>query len=286
LLAAFAHGAVQVIAAASVFLALAAVWLRQPSRHVEHVTHESGSLGLASWLRELRARGQVCIGVLSVARRSARVARVAQALLAANPGLRVARYGRKYLLLMAAADSAPSLAQLVAASGGTLEHAWLSASCQGVDSIGIARARGVLPRELHAALCPSAQELCVQLLIGEFRRGFPAGTLLDLVAGTGALGAERLPRASLGEFVQQVVAASQQRERERGRLPLALAVYAPAGRAVLLFVVAQATPGFAAFQARVWSASLHASFYLEPRALTRERRAWRLGPGIDRAAPP
>ena len=286
-LAALAHAAVQVISGASVFLLSAALWLRRQSQYIEEASHEPGVLGLACWLRELRGRHPIRIGVVRVARRSARVARVAQALLAANPGLRVARHASDHLLLMAAADATPNLFQLVAASGGTLLRAWLSDSGHGVDSIGIARAHGVLPSELHEALCPRAHERHAESLIGEFRRNFPAGTLLDLIAGTGALEANKLPRAALGEFVRQVVAASQQREREcQVRLPLAVAVYAPAGHATLLFVVARATPGFAAFQARVRRASLHASFYLEPRAHMRDRNILRMGAGMRRDAPP
>jgi hypothetical protein len=96
-----------------------------------------------------------------------------------------------------------------------------------------------------------------------------------------------LPRALLGEFVHQVVAAARQSERERRlRLPLELAVYAPAGRAKWLFVVARATPGFDAFQMRVRAASLHASFYTEARPEAHAPRVFGLGPRSDRAMRP
>jgi hypothetical protein len=287
LLAGLAHSAQQVICGAAVLLALGAFWLRRQRRHGEQATTQREVLGMAEWLGELRAQGPVRIGVVSVARRSARVARVTQALMAASPGLRVARHARSHLLLMAAADAFPNITQLVASSAGTLTHAWLSPSCQGVDSIGIARACGMLPSELHQALCPSAQESSAAALVSEFRRGFPRGTLIDLIAGSGALDRANLPRALLGEFIQQVVAASRQSERERrARLPVELAVYAPAGQARFLFVVERATSGFAVFQARVRAASLHASFYAGPHADRQARRAFAWGPRIDRAAPP
>jgi hypothetical protein len=273
LVAALAENGVQVLCGASVLLGAGALWLRERGGGSESVSCDGAILGLAEWLRELRTSGPICIGVLSVARRSVSVGRVMQALVAGSAGLRLARHARSHLLLFVPADAAPTLAGMVAASGGTLTHAWLSSGCQGVDSIGMARARRALPSELHEALCPNAHEGGVGALVNEFRRCFPAGTLLDLVAGKGVLDSAKLPRALLGEFVQQVVAASRQRDREpRVRLPVDLAVYAPGGQANLVFVVSRATPGFGAFRARVRAACLYASFYVAPHTHARGER--------------
>jgi hypothetical protein len=287
LLAAFAESGVQVLCGASILLGAGAFWLRERGAASESASRDGAMLGLAEWLRELRTSGPICIGVLGVARRSARVGDVMQALLASSPGLRLARHARSHVLLFVPADAPLTLASMVAASGGTLAHAWLSAGCQGVDSIGLARARHALPSELHDALCPNAHEGGVGALVSEFRRCFPAGTLLDLAAGTGVLDSAKLPRAQLGEFVQQVVAASRQRDRElRVRLPVDLAVYAPGGQANLVFVVARATPGFAAFRARVRAACLYASFYVVPHAHARAERVLGEGSRSDRAVRP
>jgi hypothetical protein len=291
LLAALAGNGVQVLCGASVLLGAGALGLRERGGGSESVARtrarDGAILGLAEWLRELRSSGPICIGVLSVARGSASVGPVMRALVAGCAGLRLARHARSHVLLFVPADAAPSLATLVAASGGTLRRAWLSASCRGVDSIGTARAQRALPSELQDALCPNAHEGGAGALVSEFRRCFPAGTLLDLAAGTGVLDAAQLPRALLGEFVRQVVAASRQRDRElRVRLPVDLAVYAPAGEANLVFVVARATPGFAAFRARVRAACLYASFYVVPRAQTHAERVLGEGPRGDRVVRP
>jgi hypothetical protein len=266
-----AHSGEAVLAGAALLLGLGAFALRE--RAAQASSAGPGEvLGVCEFLRELRASGHVQLAVLSVARRSAEVGRVVHALLALGPGVRLARHARSHVLLFAPAGAiALSRARLVAASGGVLHQLWLSAALPALDSIGLARAQAALPGELHDALAPNAPERGSEQLVADFRRSFPAGVLLDLEAGTGALDPGLLPRPMLGMFVHQVVAASHQRERElRARLPVQIAVYAPGGRASLVFVVAQHTAGFAVFRARVRGASLRASLYLSSAApLTR-----------------
>jgi hypothetical protein len=267
-----AHSGVAVLGGAALMLAAGAWVLREVPGPIPAA--DGGEvLGLGAFLRELRGRGSVQLGVLSVARRSAEVGRVLKALLAFGPSLRLSRHARCQVLLLAPAELALSKSRLIAASGGALSQVWLSSPGTALEGIGLAREQAALPRELHDALGPNAPERRSEQLVAEFRRSFPAGALLDLEAGTGALDPNLLPRPWLGAFIHHVVAASQQREL-RAPLPLSLAVYAPGGQASLVFVAAPHAPGFAAFRARVRAASLRASLYAET-APTSARRAKR-----------
>jgi hypothetical protein len=265
LLAACSRSADLLVWGASLGLALASVALRETGEAVLIASGQGPCLGLAEWLQALRASDQVRVAVLRVARRSASVGSVMQALSARYPELRMARYARSHLLLMAAAESAPELSALIAGAAGTLADVWLSPPCLGRESIGLARAARVLPDELHETLNPTSQVHVAASLVTDFKRAFPGGTWLDLVAGHGTLDPRSLPSDLLADFLRQVHAASRQRDHEvRGGLPFDLAAYAPGGQASLVFVVSHPMPGFAEFRARVRRASLHASFYAEP----------------------
>jgi hypothetical protein len=261
LVAALARDGTVLLSAASFGLLVGFSVLRESS--AERAPAGDGPvLGMAEWLQALRGTAQVRVGVLRVARSSAPAGRVMETLAAAHPQLRLARYARSHVLLMAASDNVPALEQLIANGAGALAGAWLSPVCLGKDSVGLARAQQALPAELHDALSPIPADKPVASLVAEFKRVFPAGSCLDLDAGSGAL--EGLPNDLLAEFLQQLHAASRQRDHDaRGGLPFELAAYAPGGQASLVFVVARATPGFAAFRARVRRASLHASFYVD-----------------------
>jgi hypothetical protein len=166
------------------------------------------------------------------------------------------------VLLFVPAASAPSLASWIALAGGTLRDVWLSQPCHGSNGIALARAQHALPVELQAALTPALTAPSPAVLTTDFQRDFVSGTVLDLVTGHGTLSADQLPRAVLGELVQQVGLASRQRDGgPRNPLPVELAVYAPNGQAKLIFVAPRGSAGFAAFRARVRAASMHASYY-------------------------
>ncbi|HEY2736028.1 MAG TPA: hypothetical protein VGI70_18650, partial [Polyangiales bacterium] len=245
----------------ALLLALGALSLRESSAG-PIARADRRVLGIAEWLRALRASHRVRIAVLRVARSSADVGRVLETLANSRPELVLTRHARAHLLLMAAGDTLPSSEALVALSAGALDRIWLSPPCRGGDSVTIAQAEHALPNELTRALDPNARDQGFELLQSEFARTFSNGQLLDLGAGIGSLDERCCPKSLLGEFVQQLTAASHQRERDtRARLPCELAVYAPGGQAQLVFVVPRGTRGFAPFRARVREATLHASFY-------------------------
>lgn len=262
LLAALSRNGTVLLGGASLGLLVGFSLLRESNAERAAAVSEGAVLGVAEWLQALRGSAQVRMGVLRVARSSAPVGRVMETLAAAHPQLRLARYARSHVLLMAAPQSVPALEQLIASGAGTLADAWLSPVCPGKDSVGLARTQQALPLELHDALNPNPSDRPADSLMTEFKRAFPAGSCLDLDAGRGAL--EGLSNDLLAEFLQQLNAASRQRDHDaRGGLPFELAAYAPGGQASWVFVVARATPGFAAFRARVRRASLHASFYAD-----------------------
>jgi hypothetical protein len=195
LLAALSRDGTVLLGGASLGLFIGFSLLRESRAQRVAAAGEGPVLGVAEWLQALRGSDQVRMGVLRVARSSAPVGRVMETLAAAHPQLRLARYARSHVLLMAASQSVPALEQLIANGAGALEG---------------------------------------------------------------------LPNDLLAEFLQQLNAASRQRDHDaRGGLPFELAAYAPGGQASLVFVVARHTPGFAAFRARVRRASLHASFYVD-----------------------
>jgi hypothetical protein len=276
-LAALSRSGTVVLGGASLALLIGFGWLRESSAKPRGASSDGPVLGVAEWLRTLRASGPVRIAVLRVARGGAPVGRVVQTLAAAHPELRLSRHGHCHVLLLAAAESAPAPDQLVASAAGALAQLWISPVALGCDCVGIARAEGVLPVELHAALNPCAPDSSTASLLSAFQREFPSGGWLDLTNGSGRLDPCRLPADRLGDFLHQLNAASRQRDHEvRRALPFELAAYAPAGRAALVFVVARGTPGFAAFRASVRSASLRASFYVEPVDRSEAPRRWSL----------
>ena len=70
----------------------------------------------------------------------------------------------------------------------------------------------------------------------------------------------------------QDVLASLQREHTRhGRLPVRLAVFAPAGSALWVFIVPRGAVDFAAFRTKVRTATWHASW--NPATLSRHEHA-------------
>jgi hypothetical protein len=255
-----APSGVALLNAATLLLGLGYALLR--TRRATLQRNDEAWLGLAEWLHALQASEAVQLCVLAVARSSVPPGRLVALLEQKVLGIRLARYARSHLLLFVPAGSAPSLANWIALAGGTLSDAWLSPTCHGSQGVALARAQQALPPELDAALTPALPTPGAHGLIADFRREFARGTLIDVTAGTGALPSAQLPRALLGDFMQQVALACRQRElTQRNRLPVELAVYAPAGQARLIFVVERSARGFAAFRNKVRAASMHASYY-------------------------
>lgn len=214
--------------------------------------------GLATWLHAASAEPRVQLAVLRVAPERVDPARVARVLAQAFPGTRVARCGRSQLLLSTRATL--SNASLIAASAGVLSESWISAHASGRDALLAARAR--LPEALTRAFDTEAPS--ESSLIAEFRRAFAHGTLIDLRRGAGRMPRQLLRRTQLNELLAQIVLACRQRESTRRvHLPISIAVFAPGGRAELVFIVPRAQPAFAAFRARVREATLAASLSVD-----------------------
>jgi hypothetical protein len=215
--------------------------------------------GLAAWLHATRASARVQLAVMRVGPVNADAGRVARVLADALPGARVARCGRAQLVV-STDEAALSNASLIAVTGGALRELWVSGYEPGSEVLQAARAR--LPELLARALDADAPS--PSALIAEFRSAFAGGTLLDLRSGAGRIPQRCLRRGQLSELLAQIVLACRQREATRRvRLPLSLAVYAPAGRAELVFIVPRAQEAFAPFRARVLDATLAAALHVD-----------------------
>jgi len=223
----------------------------------------SGVCGVPEWLARVRENPDAQLGVLQLARRAPPASRVARALAGADPGFCVAQLDRAHLLLMAARPRPLGLPELVAATGGLVERAQLSARGPARELLLRALQEDTLPdslaQVLRAEAAPRAE------LLTEFGRSFPTGCVLDLQRGTGQLRGLGLSASQLVELSVQLIRTALQRESARqARMPVRLAVFAPAGRARWVFVAPRAAPGFAAFRARVQAAAWQASWHFGP----------------------
>lgn len=253
-------GGTGLLAAVTLLLAVTIAASRRWATSHAQRTPASGLLDYCAWLAWLRNAPEAKLAVLHVDARSVRVGAILRGLRLAYPNAVITRWGRRYVLLAAATSEMPSARALVLACGGTLQAVWVSERGSPRALFEQASRAEALPDGWNAAASRVQIARDLEALTREFRTRFQNGEVCDLQSGR-RLSARPVSAANLRGLVAAIQARSRGREaRSERALPFSIAVFAPSGQAISLFVADSGSPGFDAFRSEAHDASVRASW--------------------------